>query len=204
MIRIRTDIRGFTLLELLLSILMLTIILGAIYSTFFLSHKAVDGINDSLLRLQESRMMLDVLAREVESSVYDGSRQKSVLKIEDRDIYGKQASRFAFTTLSLLRPGMSLLQYNVEEHDGKLVLYKTLLDPYRNYTETEAPKPVALLEDIDSFTVECKNGTDWVKTWDTAETKKAPDEIRITLAFKVRDKPITLYETMKPKIGKPL
>ncbi|MBA4372454.1 MAG: hypothetical protein C0402_06285 [Thermodesulfovibrio sp.] len=211
--------KGFTLLEVLLSLLLLTIVLGAIYSTFFLAQKAVTGIDDSLLKLQEGRSLLDTLSREIDAAVYLQSKSKSLFKIEDRDIYGKQTSRLTFTTLSPQRPGLSRVTYHIEEHDKILVLYKKMDNPYRESPESRAtdstaggtvpnqsenlPKelPTELIEGLESFTVEVKEGTNWVKTWDTAETKKMPLEIRVTLVFKTKDRPVTLYEIIKPKIG---
>ncbi|MGC2064394.1 MAG: prepilin-type N-terminal cleavage/methylation domain-containing protein [Thermodesulfovibrionales bacterium] len=201
--------KGFTLLEVLLALLLLTIVLGAIYSTFFLAQKAVTGIDESLLKLQEGRVLLDILSREIDAAVYTKTNLKSLLKIEDRDIYGKQTSRITFTTLSPLRPGLSRITYHIEEHDRVLTLYKKMDNPYKEISESKTNEsgpnqPVDLIEGLDSFTVEAKEGTNWVKTWDTAETKKMPLEMRVTLVFRIKDRPITLYETIKPKIGNPI
>lgn len=213
---IRKD-KGFTLLEVLLSLLLLTIVLGAIYSTFFLAQKAVTGIDDSLLKLQEGRALLDTLSREIDAAVYTRAKNKSLFKIEDRDIYGRQTSRLIFTTLSPQRPGLSRITYHIEEHDKILVLYKKMDNPYKESSESTATGsatnqsinpspdlPTDLIEGLDSFTIEAKEGTNWVKTWDTEETKKMPLEIRVTLVFKIKDRPVTLYETIKPKIDRPI
>jgi len=206
--------RGFTLLEVLLSLLLLTIVLGAIYSTFFLAQKAVTGIDDSLLKLQECRTLLDTLSREIDAAVYTTGNNKSLLKIEDRDIYGRQTSRLTFTTLSPQRPGLSRITYHVEEHDNVLVLYKKMENPYKESSEPAATEttanqsgnpspdqPTDMIDGLDSFTVEAKEGTNWVKTWDTAETRRMPVEMRVTLVFRIKDRPVTIYETIKPKIG---
>lgn len=209
---------GFTLLEVLLSLLLLTIVLGAIYSTFFLAQKAVTGIDDSLLKLQEGRALLDTLSRELDAAVYAPANKKSLLKLEDRDIYGKQTSRINFTALSPQRPGLSLITYQVEKHDNALVLYKKMGSPYKENTETRpsdsrtpgtdlkqsADHFFELIEGLESFTVEAKEGTSWVKTWDTAETRKIPLEMRVTLVFRVKDRLVTLFEVIKPKIGNPI
>lgn len=206
--------KGFTLLEVLLSLLLLTIVLGAIYSTFFLAQKAVTGIDESLLKLQEGRALLDTLSREIDAAVYTSGRKQSRLKIEDRDIYGRQTSRLTFTALSPLRPGLSRITYHIEEHDKVLILYKKMDNPYKDISETDTAdsrtnasdpnKPVDMIEGLESFTVEAKEGANWVKTWDTEETKRMPEEVRVTLVFKIKDRPVTIYETIKPKIGKPI
>lgn len=200
-----SDKRGFTLLELLLALVMLTIVLGAIYSTFFLSHRAVTAVDESLLRLQECRMFIDTLAREIDSSIYLPGKTMIGMKIEDRDIYGKQTSRFTFTALSPLRPGLSQITYYIENRDNNLVLLKKMLNPYREESAQKSlATPVELIEGVDSFTLEARNGTSWIRTWDTAEIGKVPDELRVTITFKTGERLLTLYETMKPKIGKSL
>lgn len=197
--------QGFTLLELLLALVMLTIVLGAIYSTFFLSHRAVTAVDESLLRLQECRMFIDTLAREIDSSIYLPGKTMIGMKIEDRDIYGKQTSRFTFTSLSPLRPGLSQITYYIENQDNNLVLLKKMFNPYREESAQKSlATPVELIEGVDSFTLEARNGTSWIRTWDTAEIGKVPDELRVTITFKVGERLLTLYETMKPKIGKAL
>jgi prepilin-type N-terminal cleavage/methylation domain-containing protein len=194
--------RGFTLLELLISISLLTIILAAVYSTFSMSHKALDGTDASLLKLQEGRMTLDMLCREMESLLYSPSNRFSVLKVEDRDIYDRQASRLAFTTFSPLKPGLSLVSYYVEEKDGKLTLLKKIRSAFAPDNPEE--RGVELIEDLQSFTVEAMLKGKWVKTWNSSDTTSVPDELRVTITFMINNRPFTLYETVNPKIGKAL
>lgn len=194
--------RGFTLLELLVSIALLTIILGAVYGTFSMSHKALDGTDATLLKLQEGRMTLDTLCRELESLLYNPQDRFSVLRIEDRDIYDKQASRLVFTTFSPLTPGLSLVSYYVEEKDGKLTLLKKIHPAF--VPDNPEEKGVELIEDLQTFTVEAKLNGKWVKTWDSSDATAVPDELRVTITFMMKDRPFTLYETVNPKMGKEL
>jgi general secretion pathway protein J len=189
--------RGFTLLEILVAVALLSIILAAVYSTFELSHRAMEGMDESLLALQESRTVMDILARELESASYDPVRKNTSFTLEDRDIYGKQASRLSFTTLSSVVPGLSIVSYYVEEKEGKQVLLKKI-----KAAHLEADTPGAeLIEGIDSFTVEVREAGKWVKTWDTAQILRRPAEVRVTLTMNIKGRPVTLYETLRPRIG---
>ncbi len=199
---VRGEDRGFTLLELLISIALLTIILGAVYGTFSMSHRALDGTDATLLKLQEGRMTLDTLCREMESLLYDPSNRFSVLRIEDRDIYDKQASRLVFTTFSPLTAGLNLVSYYVEEKDGRLTLLKKIHAAFAPDNPEE--KGVELIEDLRSFSVEAKLNGKWVRTWDSSDATAAPEELRVTITFMMKDRPFTLYETVNPKIGRPL
>ncbi len=193
---------GFTLLEMLIAVAILTIVLGAVYSTFFLSHKAMDGVDDTLLKLQESRMTLDTIGREMDSALYNPATRLSAFKIEDRDLYGKQASKLVLTTFSPLVPGLSLVTYYVDDNNGKLTLMKKLHSAFT--PDNPEDKGVELIEDLQAFSVEAMLNGKWVRTWDAAETNAVPDELRITITFTLRDKPFTLYETVNPRIGRPL
>jgi prepilin-type N-terminal cleavage/methylation domain-containing protein len=194
--RAKVSERGFTLIELLVSVVLLSIVLGAVYSTFFMAHRALDGMDESLLKLRECRMFMDTIVRETDSLL---ARQKyPVFKVEDRDIFGKETSRFTFTAFSPLVPGLSLISYYVDQKDGKLVLFKTI----RSVSSAKESDPVELMDGIGAFTVEVRDGEKWVRTWDVAATLRVPDEIRITLTVMIKDRPVSIYETVRPKIGK--
>jgi general secretion pathway protein J len=193
---------GFSLLELLVAFAILTIVLGAIYSTFFLSHKALDGIDDTLLKLQECRMTLDTLGREINSAFYSPSNSISAFRLEDRDFYGKQASKVVFTAFSPLTPGLSLVSYYVDENNGRLALMKKIHGA--GTSDIPNRKGVELIDDLRAFSVEAMLKGKWVRTWDAADTKTVPEEIRIRITFTLKDKPLTLYETVVPKIGRKL
>ena len=98
--------RGFTLIEILIAVAILSIVLAAIYSTFFLAHRAIDGMDESMVKLQESRRALDILKCELDSS-YVTRDKNTFFRMSDRDIFGKEASHLDFTTFSTLRPGLS-------------------------------------------------------------------------------------------------
>ena len=193
-----TDEKGFTLLELLIAIVLFSIVLAAIYGSFFLSHKAMTGLDESLLKLQECRTAVDVMTREGESILYTPGNTSSIVKVEDKDFYGKQASRLTFTAFSPLSSGIALISYYVEEKNGVLTLFKKMDNAYKPDNNAKGEE---LIEGLESFAVEVKDGTKWVKTWDTSETKRAPLEIRITITAKIKDRPVSFFDTLRPKIG---
>ena len=194
---------GFTLLEVLIALGISVIIITALYSAFFLSRKAVDAVDDSLLRLQESRALLDTIKREMESALYERVKPYTFFKLEDRDFYGKQASRVSFTSFSPLIPGLAKIDYSVEEDDRKLVLKKRIGSVFAQAGE---PKSVELMENLESFTVEVRYGDKWVKTWDSAESNSMPEEIRVSVKVSAKkgETPFMVYDVARPRYGKPL
>lgn len=189
---------GFTLIEVLIAVAILSVVLAAIYSTFFLSHRAIEGMDESMLKLQESRRAIDILRRELDSAFYREKESNTFLKIEDRDIYGKQAAQLTFTTFSPLRPGLSKISYYIEDKDGILNLFKKVESPYSK-EETEG---VDIIEDLEAFTVEAKYNDKWVKTWDTEIIKDKPNEIRIGLTIMIKGKKVTIFDVSQPRVDR--
>lgn len=194
---------GFTLLEVIVAFGISVIVMTALYSAFFLSRKGVDAVDGSLLRLQESRAMLDTIKREMESGVYEIAKPYTFFKLEDRDFYGKQASRISFTAFSSLVAGLAKIEYSVEEGEGKLVLKKRIGPAF---TQTNEPKSIELMEEVESFMVEARYGEKWVKTWDSAESHSMPEEIRVSVKVytKKGETPFMVYDVAKPRYGRPL
>jgi len=192
--------QGFTLIEVLVSVAILSVVLAAVYSTFFLVQKAVDGMDESLVKLQEARRALDILRCELDSSFFSEADDSTILQIKDRDSYGKQASQLTFTAFSILRPGLSRVSYYIEEKDGGMNLYKKIESP----TTQEETDGIDLIEDLESFSIEAKYHDQWVKTWDTDVNKNTPDEIRISLAIRLKDRTVILSDIAKPRIDKPI
>lgn len=196
---------GFTLIEVLIALAIVSAVIAALYSTFFLSHRAIEAIDDSLVRIQESRNVMDVLKREAESTFYERGKTYALFKLEDKDFYGKQASRLTFTSFSALLPGLSKITYSVDEDNGKMILKKKVISAY---ARSGRAKDVELIEDIEAFTIEAKYNGSWVKTWDSELTNSMPEEIRITVKIMKRDKegksgtPFTITENMRTRIGK--
>jgi general secretion pathway protein J len=207
---------GFTLIEVLIAVGILSIVLAAIYSTFFLSHRAVEGMDESMVKLQESRKAIDILRRELDSAFYSGKDGNTFLKVQDRDIYGKQATQLTFTTFSPLRPGLSKISYYIEDENGKLNLCKKVESPYTHENNLSSPpfgkggigglseEEVDIIEDIDAFSIETMYGDQWVKTWDTDISKGVPDEIRISLSVIINGNKMTLFDVAKPRVGRPV
>ncbi|MBI5809638.1 MAG: prepilin-type N-terminal cleavage/methylation domain-containing protein [Deltaproteobacteria bacterium] len=194
---------GFTLIEVLVGIAVISIIVAALYSTFFLSQRATAGADDSLVKLRESRALLDVMKKEIEAALWSQDKPWTAFKIIDRDYYGQETSTLAFTGFTPLMPGLAALSYTVEEGPGnRLVLMKKASSAYG-----QGPGAIAeMMEDIESFTVEAKHKDRWLKTWDSAEMKALPGAVRVTVVFtrgSGKEK-ITLTGAARPMAGRGL
>lgn len=188
---------GFTLIEMLIVLALLSVILTALYSTFFISLRAVTGLDTSMLKLQECRAALDVIRREIDSSFYKDNDKYTDFKLDDRDVYGKQTSRIRLTAFSLLRAGIAEVGYFVEETDGRLNLYKSIAAPFDSQEEIQR---VDIIEDIGEFIVEAKYGDKWIKTWDSSLMHRLPEEVKISIQIKIKNRDLLLSVKAKPAI----
>ncbi len=199
--------KGFTLMEVLIALAITSFIVTALYATFFLSQKAIASIDDSLIRLQEARSVIDNLKREIESALYHKESGYTVFKLEDKDFYGRSASRITFTSFSPIAAGLAKITYTVEETEGRLTLKKSITSAFNSKTKA---MDAELIEDMHSFSVEVKFGDKWVKTWDGSKAHGMPEEVRISIAFadnstekkKPPEETILVFDIATPMIGK--
>lgn len=196
---------GLTLIEMLLALALLSVIITALYSTFFLTHRAMARAEGSLGRLREARAALDIMSREIESSFYEKSSAESGFTVQDRDIFGQQASRLSFTAFSPRLPGLSRVSYYLIEARDKgggegLLLMKELSSAFSSGPAygMGGLQGLDMVEEVREFTVEVL-GSDgrWGKTWSTTANGRLPTELKLTLTAG----DITLTRHVSPKIG---
>jgi general secretion pathway protein J len=198
--------RGFTLIEILTAIAITAMVLITLYSTFILANRALFNADQSLVKLQESRALVDTLKREIESASYSKDNPYCVFKLDDRDFYGRQASSLTVTSSSPLIKGLANINYAVEERNGILVITKSMVSALSQSAETNR---MDLLEDIETFTLQAKYQNVWVKTWDSSLSKIAPGEVKIILTIRMKNREgkdkdamsYSIFETAKVRIG---
>jgi len=197
--------RGFTLIEVLISIAIMAMILIALYSTFNLANRALFSVDQSLVKLQESRAFVDTLKREIESALYSKDISYCVFKMDDRDFYGRQTSSLTITSSSPLIKGLANINYSVEERKGILVITKSMVSALSQAPEASK---MDLLEDIESFTLQAKYQNALVKTWDSALSMNTPEEVKIILTIRMKNReedrnalPFSIFETARVRIG---
>ncbi len=192
---------GFTLIEVLVSLTLLTIVLGAVYSSFFSVQRAVERFDNVSLRYHEARTTLDIIRREIEAAILKNPKQEDIIdrasfEVLDRDIYGKTVSSMDLTAFSFRGTGISAVSYFVRENNKVLTLMKNEKPPIiksKGYA-------VDLIEGIESFTVEVLFNNKWVKTWNAADTRKLPEAVKVTIEFEDNGRFITLSEYASPRM----
>jgi len=193
-------------MEVLISLTLLTVVLGAIYSTFFSVHRATERFSGTALKYHETRIALDIMRREIEGAVLknpiapEGAKNKTSFNIRDRDIFSKKASAINLTTFSFRGGKVDTISYFVRANEGELELMKSVtpsISGRGGYT-------VGMIEDIEGFSVETLFNNKWVGTWNASDTGKLPDVIRLNIEFDDQGKKVTLTEYARPRVGKEL
>ena len=193
---------GFTLIEILISLTLLTIVLGAVYSSFFSVHSVLERFENVSLKYHEARTALDIMRREIESALpkssgaFNNTEDKTAFVIKDRDIMGKSTSELSLTAFSFKGSGLNTISYYVEEKDGKLTLLRKETPAGIQSKEYS----METIEAIDGFSVETLYNEKWVKTWNSANTGKLPVIVRVSIEFDDNGKKVKLTEYARPQL----
>ncbi len=128
------DIEGFTLLEVLVSIAILVIIMGAVYSAYTTNVEAIQIARQNGEVHQTARIVLDRITKDLQSALIQVSVPSENIKLglvgENREIDGRRADRIDFTTVTHLPlnekgPASDLCEigYQVDEDsEGKVLV----------------------------------------------------------------------------------
>jgi general secretion pathway protein J len=184
--------KGFSLLELLIAVAIMSIVMLALYGTFFSVLNSQSRIEKELEWVRELRRFLDVFSSEIQSSFYKDGNSRTIFIGEKKGSHRRPVSSIGFTnfTHAAVKDGrpvsdMMAVEYFVEENpEGMLTLYKKIWNPYDG--DKKHGFKVEILGDIEGFEVSYLNGKDWAKAWDSSLEKKLPDAVKVAIAVKDR------------------
>ncbi len=125
--------KGFTLLEVLVSMAILVIIMAALYSAYTTNVEAIQIARQNGEVHQTARIVLDRMSKDLQSALIEVSVPSDKIKLglvgEDREIDGRRADRIDFTTVTHLPltekgPASDLCEigYLIEENSEDKVL----------------------------------------------------------------------------------
>ena len=169
---------GFTLLEILVALAIAAIVIGSAYTLLFTVKKGTAGIYERMQEKEKAFNLLSMVRKEVESIYYSRDTDYTGIKIEEKDFYGKPASRLTFTCF--FRDGLKVISYFVEEDKAnRLNLIKTIADVIKG----GKPVKITVLRDVEGFRAQVLDeGYD--KVYDSTKLNKVPKDVRISLLLK--------------------
>lgn len=175
---------GFTLLEMLVALSLLAVIAAALYGSYFTLFRGKETTQAGMEQRREIRETLDMLRRELSSAWTRPGKPATSFVVEDRDQFGKPASRLVYTTIAppvaggLAVSDQLAVEYAAMPVGETLMLSRAVQDLHKGSKPLTYPQ----MEQIEGFLVECSpDGTKWVKSWDSAINTTLPKAVRITL-----------------------
>jgi len=169
---------GFTLIEILVALAISAVVVGSAYTLLFTVKKGTAGVYEKMREKERAFNFLSMARKEIESIYYARDTDYTGIKIEEKDFYGKPASRVTFTCF--FKDGMKVISYDVvEDKDNRLNIVKTIADVVKG----GKPIKITVLKDVEGFSVQVlDDGYD--KVYDSTKLKKVPKDVKISLLLK--------------------
>lgn len=169
---------GFTLIEILIALIIAAIVITSAYTLLFTVKKGTVSIYERMREKEKAFNLLSMARKEIESIYYFRETDHTGIKIEEKDFYGKPASRLTFTCF--FRDGIKIVSYALEEgKDNRLAIVKTISDAVKGGN----PIKLTLLKDVEGFSAKVlDDGYD--RVYDSAKLKKIPKQVKISLLLK--------------------
>jgi general secretion pathway protein J len=200
--------KGFTLLELLVALALLALLAAALYGTYFGLMTGRDRATAAAAEMRELSTTLDALRREIAAAWYktpaDPTKPRFRFVVEDRDFFGKPASTLVFTTIAPPAAGeggpvsdQSLVEYRPVARENAMRLMRHKQDVY---LQSDSYPAYAQMEELQGFLVECYDGSQWVRSWDTRLNNGLPKQVRVTVMVKTGDKTASYVAVVAPRV----
>jgi len=197
--------KGFTLLEILIAVVLLGILAGALYGSYFGVVWARERAAAGMESRRELGATLDLIRREVSSAMFNRNDKRLRFIVEDRDSFGAPSSTLELTTLSPLadlsrgESGIVTVGYRMTEKDSKRTLTRQERDMVFSGSDVTAAFPQ--MERISSFLVECYDGSKWVRSWDSAINGALPKAVKVTVQVEEEGRPVEFSMLATPRIS---
>lgn len=184
--------KGFTLLEILISLTLLAIVLATIYQAFFGNVKTMEASRLVEERYQIGRTALDILAKEIEGAYFvsQGSPYIYFLGIDDQSVEGIPRDTLHFVTTSSFTGSHGWPDGGLRE-----VSYRIAIDPETEEAFIMRREDITVDDDkkeggSEQILAEGIKGLDLLfineegnemETWDYEQSDQLPVAVRITL-----------------------
>lgn len=188
----------------MIALVLFVLLSAALYGTYFSVTRGSEAARERIEPLRDVRATLDMLRREVSAAYFNKDNKRLYFIVEDRDIFGKPASIIDFTTITVPRKGsapssdvMAVRYEPFEKEEQTFILSRKSRDLYLDVEPVRFP----LTGVIEGFLVECYNGSDWVKSWNTELNGILPKAVRITMKIKGADAPVGFTAITAPRVS---
>lgn len=189
--------RGFTLLELILSITILSLVLVTIYGTLNMGSRAWEKGERDIEKIQRMRIVMDLLSREIKSTFpYKVTPSELDTHKKFYAFEGKRNSISFVSTVPLRggKKGLSWLSFWVEEGMGLVVVERDALrtDLFKEKHFVDKDEMEVLDEHVSRMRFEYyelkrrreEGEGEWQERWDAEKKGNLPYAVKIELTFR--------------------
>ena len=189
---------AFTLIELLTALTITTLLLSAVYGTYFATIASIDRSTLNNPSAQNAKQLLTRIAAQIRCAYPNQTnpdRQEVGFLIPPPNTNNNLAIHLVSTKSILFNdnPNMNLIeiQYHLNPQTNQLQYHQS---PYPlNKTKNQNWTPIA--NNVHSLTFQAYNGQQWLNHWNDKITHQLPRAIKITLTITNKNNQQTPYTT---------
>ena len=214
--RIHHDNRGFTIIEVLISISILVMIMTLLYGSFSVSLRAPDEIGSIQDRYLAIGRAMNRMAREI-SGAYISMHYNPLYEDSPKTIFKLKDNRLDFTAFVHLKmvkdaneSDQAEISFFVEEdeEDNSVQHIMRRESPMINFDPEHGGMIYKLLDDVIELEIRAWNGEEWVEEWDTTKVEylnRFPERIKIEVTiYDENGERRTFVTQTKVKLSQPL
>ena len=199
----RTRQQGFTLIEILVAVALISTVLSMVYGTYVTTTRSAQACKTRIVLCREGRTTLEQIARHIRCSyagsepepaaedVEAGSDRTQVVSVEDVEYFNGNAKAQNGEILHLvtasglsdekgLTDGLFDVVYRFNKRTGELALSLARFVGTTDKTAKRQWWPIA--DRITSVDMEFFDGDKWFKRWDSSDNKGLPRAVRIEIS----------------------
>lgn len=190
--------KGFTLLELILSISILSLVLVTIYGTLSMGARTWEKGERDIEKIQRERVVMNLLAREIKS-IFPYKVTPSELDTH-KEFYAFEGKKDSISFVSAVplkgeKGGLSWLTFWVEDDEGLVVVERDALrtDIFKERESFDKDEMEVLDQQVTAIRFDyykLKSGKtegegegEWEEKWDAEKEGTLPNAVRVELTF---------------------
>lgn len=187
--RERRDERGFTLIETILTLAILSAMLVIVFSALRIGLKSWEKGEAAAEDGAATRTITSKLAREISSAYPYKERKDGNVRV----LFTGGSTELGFVTVAPGLPGLpwggaKWVHYSRRD-DVFTVREKTI--PAADTEKDKGGRTTELDKGVDTLSFEYLGENGWEKSWDVEEEKSLPSSIRVNISYKDGRKPIS-------------
>lgn len=186
--------RGFTLLEVLLAITILSVIVAAVYGSFSTAGSSIERAEELRDRTDRARALISRLTNDITNACYVAGMNETFLvgRKAEGDLEGQRFDSIHLTTLTnWRRPDSKELElwevgYFFQDRpsdNARVLLRREKRELSREVPPLEGGTDYELTDTVQGLLLRYADGSKWTDEWDTRKQGRLPKAVEVVLSF---------------------